>query len=174
CRDGADKLRDWRLRNEATAKAQRQAEKAPEEAIRQDRLAERYLRRRHEEEQPSEQHYLILASIAESIKEHQQRCLSAKPFLHFRMPQEHQQALEQARLSTPTGTQDLYSDGSLVHAGTKDYSMAFGVARQGVPTIQDVNIKLDNNTTVTKFDKTILRRGQASVRGKMRCNNYMT
>ncbi|KAF8921741.1 hypothetical protein EDD21DRAFT_355602 [Dissophora ornata] len=43
-----------------------------------------------------------------------------------------------------------------------------------IPPDQDVNIKLDNKAVVTQFDKILLRRGQVSVRDKMRCNNYMT
>ncbi|KAF9973060.1 hypothetical protein BGZ75_001281 [Mortierella antarctica] len=117
------------------------------------------------------------------------------------MSQEQQAAIIAARAPRTAEVRHLYSDGSLMNAGKKECSMSFGVVGEqqqpirakttgfasstkaelmgliaailAVAPDQDLIVHLDNKAVVTQFQTIVLNRDRASVREKLRSNNYL-
>ncbi|CAO3569184.1 unnamed protein product [Mortierella alpina] len=117
------------------------------------------------------------------------------------MAQEQQEAILAARTPRTPEVRHLYSDGSLMNAGTTECSMSFGVVGEqqqalrakttgfasstkaelmgliaailAVAPDQDVILHLDNKAVVTQYQTLVASRDRATVRDKLRSNNYL-
>ncbi len=122
-------------------------------------------------------------------------------FNYVRMPQEQQPAIIAARTPSTPEVRHLYSDGSLMNAGKPECSMSFGVVGEqqqpirakttgfasstkaelmgliaaitAVAPDQDLVVHLDNEAVVTQFHTLVANRDRATVREKLRSNNYL-
>ena len=114
------------------------------------------------------------------------------------MDQNTQETIENSRQHTRPGVRHIYSDGSVVHMGKAQCTMAFAIAGESQPVIQgttkgfassvkaemmrmiagilaappdqDICIRLDNQAVVKQFKAIVVNRKRASVRAKLRCD----
>ncbi|KAF9943451.1 hypothetical protein BGZ70_005953, partial [Mortierella alpina] len=139
--------------------------------------------------------------IVDKVEQEAQRNRNQHSFNYVHMSQEQQEAITASRTPRTTEVRHLYSDGSLMNAGTAECSMSFGVVGEQQQAIrakttgfasstkaelmgliaailavvpdQDVIVHLDNKAVVTQYQTLVAYRDRATVKEKLRSNNYL-